>query len=370
MVGVQNPGIQNVGNQNELIVVPGIANPNANQNGNGNVAAARAKGNGNGNNGNQARCYNCRGMGHLARNYIVRPRRRDVAYLQTQLLIAQKEEAGIQLQAKEFDLMAVAGDLDKIKEVNTNCNLMANLQQASTSDTQIDKAPVYDSDGSTEIIKDKITPLVNQVDTKVQNFENLFVKEAAKFVRDFTSLAKETDETLDKIMVFEKENGRLLRAVVSEDIMSIVQSPSVVETFNLQNEIERVDKTVKTRRPKPRSNTKNDRVPSVSKSHCIKTNEVELAIWNDKSEVVCAICKQCLITANHDVCVLNYANGMNSRDDNQNANVSNVANQKKHKPKVKKSKKLGQKKDLLHLNLGNLELALGGHQLEEYLTVV
>nr|GFD47550.1 hypothetical protein [Tanacetum cinerariifolium] len=29
------------------------------------------------------------------------PRKRDAAYLQTQLLIAQKEEAGIQLQAEE-----------------------------------------------------------------------------------------------------------------------------------------------------------------------------------------------------------------------------------------------------------------------------
>nr|GEZ15272.1 hypothetical protein [Tanacetum cinerariifolium] len=46
------------------------------------------------------------------------PRRRDAAYLQTQLLIAQKEEAGIQLQAEEFDLMAVAADLDRIEEVN------------------------------------------------------------------------------------------------------------------------------------------------------------------------------------------------------------------------------------------------------------
>ncbi|GKC35597.1 hypothetical protein Tco_1047981 [Tanacetum coccineum] len=56
--------VQNVGNQNGLIVVPGIANPNVNQHGNGNVVAARAKGNGNKNNGNQIRCYNCRGLGH------------------------------------------------------------------------------------------------------------------------------------------------------------------------------------------------------------------------------------------------------------------------------------------------------------------
>ncbi|GKD75818.1 retrovirus-related pol polyprotein from transposon TNT 1-94, partial [Tanacetum coccineum] len=70
--------VQNVGNQNGLIVVPGIANQNVNQNENGNVVAARAEGNGNGNsnNRNQVRCYNCRGMGHLARNCTVRPRRR------------------------------------------------------------------------------------------------------------------------------------------------------------------------------------------------------------------------------------------------------------------------------------------------------
>ncbi|GJS07151.1 hypothetical protein Tco_0363947 [Tanacetum coccineum] len=129
---VQNLSVQNVRDQSGLIVVLGIGNQNPN--GNGNVVAARAEGNAIGNNGNQIRCYNCRGLGHLARNYTVRPRRRDAAYLQTQLLIAQKEEAGIQLQAEEFDLMAAAADLDKIEEVNANRILMANLQQASTSD--------------------------------------------------------------------------------------------------------------------------------------------------------------------------------------------------------------------------------------------
>ncbi|GJS27738.1 retrovirus-related pol polyprotein from transposon TNT 1-94 [Tanacetum coccineum] len=83
---VQNPGVQNVGNQNGLIIFPRIPHPNRNQNGTRNVVAARAE-----------------------------------------------------------------ADIDEIEEVNGNCILMANLQQASTSSTQTDKAPIYDSDGSAEV---------------------------------------------------------------------------------------------------------------------------------------------------------------------------------------------------------------------------
>ncbi|GJW13855.1 hypothetical protein Tco_0017988 [Tanacetum coccineum] len=132
----------------------------------------------------------------------------------------------------------------------------------------------------------------------------------------------------------------------------------------------RVDITTKTKRPQPRSNTKNDRAPSASKSSRIKNkefevehprnlllsknkkhmssecNNVKLVIRNDKSKIVCAMCNQCLITVNHDVCVLNYVNGMNSRGNKQKENVSNIANQMKHKPQVKKPKKVGSKERL------------------------
>ncbi|GJR51542.1 hypothetical protein Tco_1402063 [Tanacetum coccineum] len=80
-------------------------------------------------------------------------------------------------------------------------------------------------------------------------------------------------------------------------------------------------------------------------------NNITLAIRNAKSKIICVMCKQCLVTANHDVCVLNYVNDMNSRADNQSANVTIH-------------------EILLHLGLANLELVLGGFQLEEFLPFV
>ncbi|GKC42647.1 retrovirus-related pol polyprotein from transposon TNT 1-94, partial [Tanacetum coccineum] len=118
-------------------------------------------------------------------------------------------------------------------------------------------------------------------------------------------------------------------------------------------------------------NTKNERVPSASKHSHIKNKEVEveehprnlllsknkkhisskcnnvkLAIRNDRSKKFCAMCKQCLITANHDVCVLNHVNGMNSHNKKQKVNVSNITNQTKHKAQVWKPKNVGSKERL------------------------
>nr|GEY33922.1 hypothetical protein [Tanacetum cinerariifolium] len=122
----------------------------------------------------------------------------------------------------------------------------------------------------------------------------------------------------------------------------------------------------KTRRPQPRSNTKNDRVPSASKSSRSKNkgveveehhrnlllsknkkhmssecNNVKLATQNVYSKVFCAMCNQCLIFANHDECLLNYMNDINSRGKKHMAKVSIKEKQQKQKLKVKKPKKVG-----------------------------
>nr|GEW37801.1 hypothetical protein [Tanacetum cinerariifolium] len=199
-VVAQNPRVQNIGNQNGLIGVQG--NGNQNQIGNGNLVAVRTEGNAAGHNGNQIRCYNYRGVGHFTRDCTARPRRRDAAYLQTQLLISQKKEAGIQLQAEEYDLMAT------------------------------DKAPVYDSNRSAEVHdyencdnndifnmftqEEQYTELVKPIPEPhqvPQNDNNIIFEEAAKFVGDFKSLAKKADASLAKYKALELEIEHLLRAV-------------------------------------------------------------------------------------------------------------------------------------------------------------
>ncbi|GJU87101.1 hypothetical protein Tco_1294647 [Tanacetum coccineum] len=112
-----------------------------------------------------------------------------------------------------------------------------------------------------KFLKEEIFPIINQVDTRLQNFEIQFLKEAAKFVRDFKSLAKEADESLAKHKTLELEIERLLRAVVSQDIMSIVQNPSVVDSPNLQTELDRTKERLE---------------------NCIIKKENEYAkLWND-----------------------------------------------------------------------------------------
>nr|GEX96611.1 reverse transcriptase domain-containing protein [Tanacetum cinerariifolium] len=95
--------------------------------------------------------------------------------------------------------------------------------------------------------------------------------------------------------------------------------------------------TTRTIRPQPKCNTRNARVPSASKSSEVKKNvtvedhrrtlmlsknkktvssecnNIKLAIQNDKSEIICDTCKQCLVTANHDACLPSSVNALNSR---------------------------------------------------------
>nr|GFD04055.1 hypothetical protein [Tanacetum cinerariifolium] len=146
-----------------------------------------------------------------------------------------------------------------------------------------------------------------------------------------------------------------------------VSQPSVITKKGMNSNSNGLSSTgldnTKTRRPQPRSNTKTDRVPSASKSSRSMNTAVKVeehhrnlllskknkhsssACNNSKinsldvlSKVVCAICKKCLNSANHDECLVNYVNGKKSHGRKHRENVSKSETQKEYRPKVSKSK--------------------------------
>nr|GEW14678.1 hypothetical protein [Tanacetum cinerariifolium] len=420
------------------------------------------------------------------------------------VMIAQEEEAVIQSTQEEFEFMVAANAYKETKRVKVNCTSEDTLQQASTSGTQSENTPVYDSDGSTEVPKDEnyydhdifnmlthevqYTDLQTKLDRTKEELENCIIKKEKEYVvlwnnwyikceeckYDKISYDKDYNDMQQKIkrlqaqlgdlkgntkgtrtnIMFTKQSivgkppsssykpklysitpstkslvlpkvdkmNALSKPVTSNLAPStreskVVQTVNVIaprifrtspsKTFMVDNVIPnkpiktsvrikpitilqpnvihnqqansdsngfsstRVNNTTRTRRPVLRNNPNNDKVPSKSKSSCLSNNlekieenhrnlqsysnqkhmssecnNITLSIRNAKSEIVYVMCKQCLVTGNHDVCVLNYVNDMNSHTDNQSTNVSIRENKKKHKANAKKSKELGSKESL------------------------
>nr|GEW59228.1 hypothetical protein [Tanacetum cinerariifolium] len=362
----------NVGNQfrqNAVQYVGHLVGQNAVQN------QARAEGNGNGINGNTIRCYNSQGEDYYASN------------------------------CTEFDFMVAAGACEETERDNANCALENNLQQASTSGTQSDKAPVYDTDGSTEYsellepipephqvpqndsnvifevssveqgggtveqhpanveetpyndMQQKIKRLQAQLgDLKGKGKDTSFVSDILNLLPQ--KLENENVELEFQVRNYEKENAHLKTAYknlfdsinVSEQKdttrrtsantkfakLSILGKPPSSSRPKLVDNVfpnKPVKASVRTKPiivSQPHAITKND---VKSKTNSFSPTDVKITTRtrrplprnNPKND------KQWLITINHDVCVLNYVNGMNSRGKKQKANVSNIANQKKHK---------------------------------------
>nr|GFC86349.1 hypothetical protein [Tanacetum cinerariifolium] len=102
--------------------------------------------------------------------------------------------------------------------------------------------------------------------------------------------------------------------------------------------------------PKEYKGVNNDKViaPGMFRINPSKTSREEKHVPNTNvySKVVYAMCKQCLISVNHDECLLNCVNNKNSRGKKQPANVSIKEKQKRRKPTVKKPKKVEPHKSL------------------------
>nr|GFA55718.1 hypothetical protein [Tanacetum cinerariifolium] len=97
-----------------------------------------------------------------------------------------------------------------------------------------DPPVVHDSEETLQLAqesREKMKQLNKEI--KPANYTKINHLSRAKFVGDFKSLANEADASLAKHKTLELEIERLLKAVLSQDIMIIVQKESVVDTSDL-----------------------------------------------------------------------------------------------------------------------------------------
>lgn len=82
-----------------------------------------------------------------------------------------------------------------------------------------------------KVFQNEITIPLNNISASVKNFEQVFLKETADFVKDHKSLVTEANDIRENMIVLEKLNDSLFEAVMTTDIMSII-----LQTYSVQDD--------------------------------------------------------------------------------------------------------------------------------------
>ncbi|GKE18733.1 hypothetical protein Tco_1426310, partial [Tanacetum coccineum] len=155
----------------------------------------------------------------------------------------------------------------------TNCILMANLEQASTSVTYADKTTVYDSNGSAKY-DNNVIPTDSSMDSgggEVEQLPATIEKMRALYESLYNNLVIEVEKVNTVNHETKEANVKLTAELTRYRGREKSFEFNQAKFEELENGVERATRS---RRPQPRSATKNDRVPSASKSSCIKNNKV------------------------------------------------------------------------------------------------
>nr|GEW36475.1 retrovirus-related Pol polyprotein from transposon TNT 1-94 [Tanacetum cinerariifolium] len=305
------------------------------------------------------------------------------------------QDRQMQMIGEEYDLMATAADLDEIEEVNANCILMANLQQASSSGTQTDSTPVYDSDGSAKFMgtirfgndhvaaimgfgdlqwgnilitrlgdlkgKSKDTSCVsdtrNLLSQKLENKNVELEFQVLNYTRENAHLKATYKNLFDSIYVSLGKTNALSNPVTSNSVSTPQEPKSVNNDKVIAPGMFRINpsKTSREEKHSSRSNNKEAKVEEQHRNLLLYKNNKHISsacnnIKTDSQEVISnvvyAMCSKCLIFVNHDKCLCNHVNDKNSRGKKQKAKVSVKEIQKKYQPKVSKPKKVEHRKSL------------------------
>nr|GEZ73258.1 hypothetical protein [Tanacetum cinerariifolium] len=388
----KNVGNLNGYNDNGLIGVPGNANPNLN--GNGNLVAARAEGNATGHNAKFVEDF--KSLAKEADESLTKHKALELEIERLLRAVVSHDIMSIVQKASVVDTSNLQTKLERMKECFENRIIkrrmnMLNFGMIVTSNSvpTPQESKVMKNDKVLAPGMFRINPFKTSREEKhvpnnarasartkpitVSQPPVITKKDVTSNSNGLSSTGIDNTKTRRPQPRSNTKNDRKVPNTVSASSRTkpiTVSQPSVITKKGMNSNSNglsstRLDNT-KTRRPQPRSNTKNDRVPSASKSSRSKNKEVKVeehhrnlllskknkhsssACNNCKidsqdviSKVVCAVCKKCLNSINHDVCLNIYVNGKKSRGRKHKANVSKNETQQKNQPEIKKPKKVG-----------------------------
>nr|GEX17746.1 retrovirus-related Pol polyprotein from transposon TNT 1-94 [Tanacetum cinerariifolium] len=375
----------------------------ANQNGTGNVGAARVEGT---RIGNQAKCYNCRGLGYIARNCThasTSGTQHDKApvydtdgsaEVQLNDNCYDNELFNMFTQEEQYtDLLEPIPEPQLVPHNDNHVTSIALSMVQSRGTIKTSFAPDVETRAHQETVYRNLVDQVAQVNMvncnmRATNTELKSELARYKIQEQRIKISQEKYDELEKWTSVTPHVDKPKLSAVSTDCKKLHASmPShsapQPEEFNVvkhrnviapgmfkinpsqtprvdlvPNKQSRLEHTASIRRPQPKGNTRNAMVPSAHKSSEVKKNvtveehrrtlllsknqklisskcnKIKLAIQNDKSKIICANCKQYLVTANHDACLPSSVNALSSRANTLCANVPLSANQKRHRTQV------------------------------------
>nr|GFB06181.1 hypothetical protein [Tanacetum cinerariifolium] len=293
-----------------------------------------------------------------------------------------KENAHLKATYKNlFDSISVSRVQTETKIASLQNELQCNIYKNAKLGTQLfkkvsdQKDNNQDSSKNTKFAKQPIAEILPKIGetnalSKPVTSNSVSTPQVSKNVNNDKVIAPGMFRiSTDKVPRKAKKVPNTVSASARAKSITVLQ-PSVITKKDMNYDLNGLSSTgidnTKTRRPQPRSNTKNDRVPSASKSSQSKNKEVKVeehhrnlllskknkhmsSTCNSykidshdvKSTVVCAKCKKYFNSVNHDVCLNNCMDGKKSRGMKHKANVSKNETQKKYQPKASKPKNVG-----------------------------